>query len=247
MFPDAEGPVFLLLTCEHGGREVPPRFRRAFRDAGEVLRTHRGFDIGALGVAQRVAARLAAPLVFSTVTRLLVDLNRSPDAPGLFSEFSRELADEEKRAILDEHYLPHRSQVASIVEMAVRAGRPVLHVGVHSCTDVLDGRVRDLDTALLFDPDHGVESALCTAWQGELEKQAGHLRHRFNEPYKGTDDGLTTTLRGRFEGRLYAGIEVEVRQGLIHHAAEQKSMGDLLAATLAPVLRASHAPPMSGA
>ena len=38
------------------------------------------------------------------------------------------------------------------------------------------------------------------------------MRVRRNYPYNGASDGLTTYLRGRFSGRLYSGIELEVNQ-----------------------------------
>ena len=36
----------------------------------------------------------------------------------------------------------------------------MLHVGVHSCVDILHGQVRDLDIALLFDPRRPHEAAV---------------------------------------------------------------------------------------
>ena len=35
---------------------------------------------------------------------------------------------------------------------------------------------------------------------------------KFNEPYKGTDDGFTTYLRTKFSDDEYLGIEIEVNQ-----------------------------------
>jgi hypothetical protein len=37
------------------------------------------------------------------------------------------------------------------------------------------------------------------------------MKVRFNYPYKGTSDGLTTTLRKKF-GPQYVGIEIEINQ-----------------------------------
>jgi len=68
---------YLLVTCEHGGNHVPPRYRRLFRDLQGPLKTHRGYDLGVLVMAREMSESFEAPLVASTVTRLLVDLNRS--------------------------------------------------------------------------------------------------------------------------------------------------------------------------
>ncbi|MEC9373270.1 MAG: N-formylglutamate amidohydrolase, partial [Planctomycetota bacterium] len=90
-------PRAILITCEHAGREIPPRWRRHFRGASEILRSHRGLDIGAFDVALALAEHLAAPLIFSRTSRLLIELNRSLDHPRLFSEYTRDL-DESERA-----------------------------------------------------------------------------------------------------------------------------------------------------
>jgi len=225
--------VSVLVTCEHGGSEVPAEWRRLFRGARDVLHSHRGLDIGALGVARRLADRLSAPLISSTTTRLLIELNRSIGHPRLFSEFTSRLSEADRARLVDTYYVPYRCGVERVVGSLIGGGHRVLHVGVHSFTDVLDGDVRELEVGLLFDPDRDWEVSVCGAWRSAIEERCGGaLRVRENEPYAGVDDGLTTHLRGRFGGDEYAGIEVEIRQGLIGGASEQRRFGDLLAETI---------------
>lgn len=226
-------PTFLLLSCEHAGHDVPPEYRHLFAGAESTLATHRGFDIGIKGVALQVAARTAAPLILTTISRLFVEPNRSLGHPQLFSEFTRDLPEPERQAIIDTYYEPHRAGVTRTVDAAIRAGHRVAHVGVHSFTDVLDTHVRDVDLGLLFDPDVRSEVAVCTKWGRELERMRPDLRIRHNEPYRGIDDGLTTTLRALFGPHDYAGLEVEVRQGLILDVPSQRCIGNLLGAALA--------------
>ncbi len=235
MSPDA--PPVLLITCEHAGNEVPERYAELFRGHEGVLETHRGLDLGAYPVALRMATVLAAPLVASTVTRLLIDLNRSEDHPDLFSAISRVLPEAERDAVKAAYYTPHRRTVAGLVEALIALGHRVLHVGVHSCTDVLDGRTRDLDIALLFDEARPLERDLCERWRDGLRIARPRLRYPFNEPYRGADDGLTTTLRTRFDPAAYLGIEIELRQGLLAEPEARVALADLLASTLAPLIR----------
>lgn len=225
-------PTYILLTCEHGGRDVPLAYKRLFRGQKPVLDSHRGYDIGALGVALRMAPRLAAPVLFSTVTRLLVDLNRSIDQPDAFSEFTAPLPARERERIVEAFYTPHRDAAFRIVASAVAAGHRVLHMGVHSCTDVLRGQRRELDIALLFDDARPLEAGFAERYRASLVQHAGDLRFPFNEPYRGADDGLTTALRGSFAAESYLGIEIEVRQGMILTLSEQHAAGDLLADAL---------------
>jgi len=226
-------PDLLLLTCEHGGREVPAAYEHLFRGADAVLNTHRGYDIGALGVALRIASRLSNPIVFSTTTRLLIELNRSVGQPSLFSEFSRPLSEPERDQLVQTFYLPYRDSVTRIVSSAIATGHRVVHAGIHSFTDVFEDRPRELEIALLFDEDRPAEQAFCEHWQQAMQQRSTEYRYRFNEPYRGSDDGLTTALRAQFPADQYLGLEVEVRQGLLTSEAAQTAIGDLLSDGLA--------------
>src|SRR5690348_7421737 len=75
-----------MVTCEHGGNRIPPRYRALFIGYEALLQTHRGLDPGALTLARELAAALHAPLVASVTSRLLVDLNRSSGHPQLYSQ-----------------------------------------------------------------------------------------------------------------------------------------------------------------
>lgn len=225
-------PTAVVITCEHAGNEVPEAYAAWFSGAEPVLASHRGWDIGSLGYALRLAARTAAPLIHTTVTRLLVEANRSPDDPGLFSAFSRDRNATEREEIIRRCYTPHRRAVESTIAALISGGGCVLHLGAHSFTDVLDGVPREMDIGLLFDPDRPSEASFCRAWMSRLQRRSPAYRVRSNQPYLGTDDGLTTFLRTVFPADRYAGVEIEVRQGMIGHPHEQRAIGDLLADTL---------------
>lgn len=207
-------PLTLLVTCEHGGHAVPRPCRKLFAGAHNALASHRGWDAGALALARRLAASLGAPLRAATVSRLVVDLNRSPNHPRVFSEWTRSLPGPERRALLAEHHTPHREAVDADVRAALSAGGRVLHVGVHTFTPALDGRVRTADVALLYDPGRPAERALAAAWAAALAGRLPDLAVRRNQPYRGASDGLTTWLRGR-HGPAYLGFELEVNQRLL--------------------------------
>jgi predicted N-formylglutamate amidohydrolase len=230
--------VAVLVTCEHGGSRVPARWTTLFADAGEVLSTHRGWDPGALALARDLAHRLRAPLRAATVTRLLVDLNRSPRHPRVFSEWTRTLSRAERAGLLARYHAPHRDAVERDVTELMRRGHRVLHLGVHSFTPVLDGVVRRADLALLYDPRRPLERALCAGWAGALAVRLPHLAVRRNHPYRGVSDGLTTWLRRRLSAEAYLGVEIEVNQRLLGAGGRfPGEIGDALAACLGPALR----------
>jgi len=211
------GTPGVVITCEHGGDRVPPRYAGLLAAACRRLPIHRRHDPGALELARRFAGQLDAPLVVAPVTRLLVDLNRSPGTRSLFSSLTAQLDDATKQAILERHYLPYRERVERLLaEAIVRAGR-VVHLSVHSFSPLFRGRgthlwVRRTDVGLLYDPSSRCERQICRAWQAALRRLRPDLCLRRNHPYRGTADGLTTWLRGRFGRNRYAGIELEVSQ-----------------------------------
>jgi len=202
----------MVVSCEHGGNRVPARYRELFAGAGELLSTHRGQDIGVLPLAAELAERLGIPLHAGTVTRLLVDLNRSPGSRTLFSEFTRDLPQPERERILARYYRPYREEVTAEVAAHVAAGREVLHLSLHSFTPEWHGIERRTDLGLLYDPRRPQERDFCAALREELRRAASQLRVRRNYPYLGTSDSLVTDLRRRFSAESYLGIEIEVNQ-----------------------------------
>jgi predicted N-formylglutamate amidohydrolase len=204
--------VYFVVTCEHGGNRIPPRYRPLFASAAQVLRTHRGFDAGALTLARELARALDAPLFASTTSRLLIDLNRSIAHPRLYSEFTRHAPPALRQEILERHYLRYRDKVESCIAQILASGQRVIHISSHSFTPELDGNIRNADIGLLYDPARRAESALCACWKNALRAQTSGLKTRLNYPYRGTADGLTTYLRRRFGVERYAGIEVEINQ-----------------------------------
>src|SRR5205085_624335 len=96
-----------LVTCEHGGNRIPPQYQALFHDYHDLLETHRGYDPGALVMAKQLAAALRSPLVSSTVSRLLIDLNRSIGHPQLYSEVTRKVSSAVRRQIVAHYYQPY--------------------------------------------------------------------------------------------------------------------------------------------
>jgi predicted N-formylglutamate amidohydrolase len=201
-----------LVTCEHGGNRVPAAYRRHFAGHESLLDTHRGYDPGALALARRLAEVLGAPLFYATVSRLVIDLNRSPGHPRLYSEATRPAPPAVRREILERHYLPYRQRVEGAITEAIAEGEKVIHLSAHSFTPELDGEERDADIGLLYDPARPGETELARRWQAALKDAAPELRVRRNYPYRGKSDGFTAYLRRRFPAEAYVGIELEINQ-----------------------------------
>lgn len=238
--PVADAPAgdALVITCEHGGREVPDGYAALFAGHEALLDTHRGWDPGALELAEQMAGALGAPLFAATTTRLLIDLNRSIGHRQLHSEATRGLPAAARRAMVAQHYRPHRNAVESEVARLIAGGRRVIHVASHSFTPELNGVVRQADVAWLYDPKRAGEVVLASRWLNTLRQRRPELKLRRNYPYQGKGDGLTSLLRQRHAPGQYVGLELEVNQrfclaGSDAWAALRSDISAALADTLA--------------
>ena len=159
-------------------------------------------------MARDFARGLGATLLHTTVSRLLIELNRSL---GHRQGFSSRVPKDLHAELIRRFYEPYRRRLEARVAAAVRRGKRVVHLSCHSFTPRLAGVPRRADVGLLYDPRRRGERALCLAWQRLLARE-GTLVARRNYPYRGWGDGLTTDLRKRFSGREYTGVELEVNQ-----------------------------------
>jgi predicted N-formylglutamate amidohydrolase len=227
----------VIVTCEHGGNRIPKPYRELFKGHEALLASHRGYDLGALGYARKLAARLGVPLYSATTSRLLADLNRTPGHPRIFSEITRSLDGAAKRVILEKVHTPHWRKVQVAVQESLAAGQSVLHIACHSFTPVLDGQVRSMDVGLLYDPIRKDERRFCDVWKTDLATRAPALRVRRNAPYKGASDGLATYLRTLFP-KGYLGIELELNQrDFIENRARWRALCDGVIESLGHTLR----------
>ncbi|TWT58273.1 N-formylglutamate amidohydrolase [Thalassoglobus neptunius] len=223
----------LIISCEHGGNEIPEEFRSHFSGAEEILETHRGLDLGALDIAKKIARALQAPIHFSTTSRLLIDLNRSPDHPDLFSQWSRRLTEPQKAKLITQNYANYRQKIETSIRERTILKR-VIHLSIHSFTPVWNSVQRSTDIGLLFDPDRQFEVDACALWKKLIIAEFPELTVDDNRPYLGTDDGLTTYLRTQFSNSIYAGIELEINQKLLCVPADsQEFRRRFIRATLA--------------
>ncbi len=204
-----------LITCEHGGNRIPAAYRELFRGQNKLLNSHRGYDPGALTMARSLAAALKAPLFASTVSRLLIDLNRPAGHPQLYSSVTRKAPAELRAEIANRYHQPFWADIGRFVRASVEGGRRVIHISSHSFMPVLNGQTRRADVGLLYDPGRHGEIELCARWKATLREDAPKLRVRRNYPYYGKAPGLTARMRCCFSADAYIGIELELNQRIV--------------------------------
>jgi predicted N-formylglutamate amidohydrolase len=229
----------LLVTCEHASCAVPATLRQLGLPA-PVLRSHRGWDPGALGIAKTIARALGVPPMAGGWSRLVADLNRSAAHPRVIAARvdgrpvpGNQLTAAEREARLRQYWQPWRRRLERQAIVASRRG-PLLHLSVHSFVERLGGVERANDIGLLCDPARAAEVALCRDLAVAL--RMAELRVRRNFPYFGDTDGVTTWLRALLPRSRYLGIEIECNQRLARTAAGERRLARALTQALTGLL-----------
>ena len=218
-------PGGVLLICDHASNAVPDDIDLGI--APVLLDKHIAIDIGAGPVTEALAARLDAPALLATVSRLVIDLHRQPDHPGLMPHVSdghpipgNDRADRAER-IARFHRPYHHALAAAIHEL-----RPTLLTSIHSFTPCLEqgGAARPWEIGILSNRDRRAAD-LAVA----LFRQAG-IPTGDNEPYSGR--ALNATLNRHGEANGIASLAIEIRNDLIRDAAGVARWSDILAPIL---------------
>ncbi len=227
----------IIITCEHGGNKIPREFFQLFNKHKNILASHRGYDTGALELADNLY-KTSGDFFFHYVTsRLLIDLNRTVINPKLFSNITKPLADEIKEQIKSKHYFPYIKSVEEKVRRIINQNNLVIHISVHTFTPVLNGNKRKTDIGLLYDPQKKTEKKFCKTWKENIT-EISQYNVRFNYPYRGVADSLTSYFRKQFGDKKYIGVELEVNQKFLYqNTTNWETIKDVLAKSLAASLR----------
>ena len=201
-----------ILSVEHASNFIPEEYLTLFQGADELLSGHRGYDIGIKRTAETIASFFSLTVVTGEHSRLLVDLNRSPQNRNVFSEFTRKLKRSEKETLLSRFHLPYRTDLEDRIRNKLEISDFVYHLSLHSFTPMLNGKERKNDIGILYDPSRDKEKAFSQHLKQELKKVNKGLSIRFNYPYQGVSDGMVTHFRKVFTAHQYAGIELEINQ-----------------------------------
>lgn len=222
-----------LLTCDHAGNLIPRRLGSLGLPRFELER-HIAWDIGAAGVAWRVADDLDAFLILQTYSRLVIDCNRAPGTPSSIAQLSeftevpgnRNLAKEETAARAREIFQPYHQRIAVELDARAKARRPTVLVAMHSFTPVFKGEARPWQVGVLYNRDPRFGRIVL-----DLLRAEGGLCCGDNEPYAISDEtDYTIPVHGERRGIPH--VEIEIRQDVIADEAGQAAWAARLARLL---------------
>jgi predicted N-formylglutamate amidohydrolase len=228
-----DGASNFVIVVDHAGARLPRRLGTLGLPAAELSR-HIAWDLGALGVACRLAAALDAPLIAQNYSRLVIDCNRDPavassipvigesiDIPGNIGLTPADRA-LRREAIFD----PYHARIRALLDARDAAGRLTILVAQHSMTDVFMGVRRPMHAAVLYNRDRRFAGLVLELLRADPALVIGD-----NEPYF-VSDATDYTIPRHAEARGLPHVEIEVRQDLLADAAGQARWAALLCDSL---------------
>ncbi|MCF7749556.1 N-formylglutamate amidohydrolase [Bacillus subtilis subsp. subtilis] len=219
-----------LLIADHAGQRVPAALGHLGLPQAELDR-HIGWDIGIAGVTVELARRLDAWAITQTYSRLVIDCNRPPGAPGRFAPVSdgtvvpgnQTLDDTAQAARVQAIFDPYHGRIAAELDARAAAGIPTLLIAMHSFTPAMQGVARPWHAGVLYQRDARFAHALLHALHAEGDLVVGD-----NQPYA-VSDATDYAIPVHAEARGLAHVELEIRQDLIADAAGQRAWAERLA------------------
>lgn len=225
---DAAGRFVLL--CDHATNRLPARYGDLGL-AAEDLGRHFAWDPGAAGIARRLSERLDAPLVLANVSRLVIDCNRSPDAPDSIVAVGEttpipgnaDLAAPERALRVAEAYDPFHAAVAEAIDRRAARPGPFALCAIHTFTPVMRGTRRPWHVGIIHEEPNPLADAVLAALRQDTSLIVGD-----NEPYSPADR-VYHTLERHGLARGLPTVMIEVRNDLVATPEAERAWGDRLA------------------
>ncbi|MAU40630.1 MAG: N-formylglutamate amidohydrolase [Kordiimonas sp.] len=233
---NANGQGDLVLICDHASNHIPPEYDNLGLEQ-ELLKQHIAYDIGAAELTRNLSQIFDAPALLADFSRLLVDVNRTPDSPTLCPQVSdgidipgnQDINNAELQTRLDRFYHPYHDAAGLLVLKKKQQGRVPLVLGIHSYTPIMNDTPRPWHAGMLWDKDPRLAMALIEA----LENHGYHVGD--NEPYSGRELFYTMDRHGAAHG--FPQVTVEIRQDEIDHAQGISKWTAIMADVLKEALR----------
>ncbi len=232
---NAGGKGPFVVVADHASNRIPLRWGDLGLPPSERIR-HIAWDPGSLGVSLRLVDLLDAPLIHSTVSRLVIDCNRDLDAPDLIPKVSElteipgnvSVDDNDRAARIAAAHAPYHAAIETVLDARKAAGLETILVCMHSFTPIYKGKQRPWPIGLIHARDETYTRALAAA----LKSESPSLNVGWNEPYSALN-GVTYTLEHHGDGRGLDATMIEVRNDEILEPAGVALWADRLARCLA--------------
>ncbi len=231
---NAEGAGPFVLVCDHASNFLPPPYDTSLQISDADKIAHIAWDPGALGVARGLSQALDAPLIATTVSRLIIDCNREESRADLIPCLSettqiagnRDLSADEKAFRLNLAHRPFHKAIDKVLNERKDRGLPSAVVSIHSFTPVYKGKSRPWEIGLISENDRRLADPVLSDLAARGDLTVGD-----NEPYSPAD-GVYYTIRRHGEDRQLPCLMIEIRNDEVRTPDEEARWTELLAPVL---------------
>ena len=223
----------LLLICEHASGMLPPGWCWPASDR-HLSTDHWGVDVGIARFTRKLAERLSVPAILASISRLLIDCNRTTDSDTLFRRaadgspiwLNQGLSPRERLTRIESVY----EEYHTAVDLMCERHKPELILSMHSYTASYEGTPRAVQVGVL----HDGEAALAELWADRLGALLPGYDVRINEPWSGIGGYMYSAVEHATRSNAVA-MELELRNDLLT-SSEAQDLLEALASLLQPYL-----------
>jgi len=233
----------LFIFGDHASKHIPDEYSNLGL-SGEDLTRHIAWDIGTETVLRELCTHFGCGGQLAGVSRLVIDLNRDPGAPGLIPVESdgtlisgnKDLSAAARQDRIERFYNPYHAALNRALDglddplvLSVHSFTPKPNLGEHRLTDI----------GLLVKDD--VESAeqlreLFMRHNNDIKGRAFNIG--MNKPYSAYD--LNHTIDANVSPRGLRHLAIELRQDHIDTPEKARDIARVLAKRLEPIVNRSR-------
>lgn len=214
---NADGRSPFVLVCDHASNRIPTPYGNLGLTPVQRL-MHIAWDPGALAVSQGLVSLLDAPLVHSTVSRLIIDCNRDVGSPELIRTLSEDtmiaanigVSPEERQKRIAAYHVPFHQAIETLLDRRQARKQQTIFIAMHSFTPVYLGVARPWPIGLI----HGIDTGFSLSLFDALKAEEPDMEVGWNEPYAALT-GVTLTLEKHGDGRGLDASMIEIRNNEI--------------------------------
>ncbi len=220
-------PIF--LTCDHASNTIPESLNNLGLTEN-ILRSHRGWDIGALQVSRYISTKLKATLCYTTYSRLVIDCNRPltvddsipKSVDGVIIPGNSDIAVADREQRIAEIFEPYHNQIGKLLKEQLIQYSDTAYLAVHSFTPTMNGKIRPWDIGVTFHNQSRFSEFVLHSL-----KEYEDLNIGVNEPYPITPEGdYGITEHGEKNG--LDSMLIEIRQDRIDIPSRQMYIAQIL-------------------
>lgn len=224
LFDFYEGSKNLLLICEHGGNAVPTSMNLLGLDPQD-MKTHAALDIGARALTENIIVRMNASSICANYSRLIIDLNRFPDAADIILltcgprpvPGNINLTANARDLRRQEFYDPFHNHIQGWLDKRIANGNTPVVIALHSYTSRLDQTIRNEEICIVSNTDRRLADPVISGF-----KAAGY-KVGDNTPFDGRKR-ISATFNRHGDDRGIPCLMIEFRNDLLQNKKQLRTL-----------------------